>query len=52
MLRNDNEGSNADPFKVYVRVRPFLERELEGDNRSLSKPGVSVDENAVRIPIN
>jgi hypothetical protein len=26
---NDNENNSIDPFKVYVRVRPLLEREIQ-----------------------
>jgi len=36
-----NKNSNdviVDPFKVYLRIRPFIERELNGDqNRSALK---------------
>jgi hypothetical protein len=31
MQKNENEINNIDPFKVYVRVRPLLERELHGE---------------------
>jgi hypothetical protein len=27
MIKNDNESS-IDPFKVYIRVRPMLEKEI------------------------
>ncbi len=36
MIKNENENNIIDPFKVYVRVRPLLEREIvsEGENSS------------------
>ena len=47
---NKNENDGIDPFKVYVRLRPMLEREMyvgEGENRMKAKPTVFPEENAV-----
>ncbi len=41
MIKNENENLN-DPFKVYVRIRPFLEKEIGYD-----KPGVVVQDKIV-----
>jgi len=59
MIKNDNDNSSADPFKVYIRVRPFLEKELisDGDNSSNNlnnnnrslKAAVVTDENMVYV---
>jgi hypothetical protein len=59
MNRNENEIVN-DPFKVFVRIRPFLERELiidkdneksikdrERDRLIYNKNGIKVEENMV-----
>lgn len=54
MLKNENDGL-IDPFKVYVRVRPFLEREINyqetnvGELKNTSKPAVLVEDNKVII---
>lgn len=52
MLKNENDGM-IDPFKVFVRVRPFLEREINfqetnsGELKNMSKPAVLVEDNLV-----
>ena len=59
MIRNENEIVN-DPFKVYVRIRPILEREInldkedekslmdrDKDNFTYHKNGIKVEDNMV-----
>jgi hypothetical protein len=49
---NKNENDGIDPFKVFVRVRPLLEREIytgEGENKMKVKPTVFAEENAVNM---
>ncbi len=51
MNKNENEIAN-DPFKVYLRVRPLLERELTGEAEKYQiKSAVTVEDNCVRIKI-
>lgn len=46
----------VEPFKVYIRIRPFLERELkqisainqENPNKPIDKATLSVENNTVR----
>jgi hypothetical protein len=51
MIKNDNE-MNIDPFKVFIRVRPLLDREIISDvegGRGSVKPVVGVEDNLVII---
>jgi hypothetical protein len=51
MIKNENEIV-TDPFKVYVRVRPFLEREIapEGEGKvNPNKNAVVVEDHLVNI---
>jgi hypothetical protein len=47
-MKNDE---HSDPFKVYIRVRPLLERELviDVDGNNITKPGVLVENGFVII---
>jgi len=64
MIRNENEIVN-DPFKVYVRIRPILEREnyldkedeksikdRDKENFTYHKNGIKVEDNMVYSIIN
>jgi hypothetical protein len=49
MIKNENEPG-VDPFKVYVRVRPLLERELTGEVEKFQhKSAVVVEDNLVKF---
>lgn len=53
MIKNENEGV-LDPFRVYVRIRPFIERELnlsENDNKQMTRSCVLTEDNQVRYII-
>jgi hypothetical protein len=55
MLKNENIDGVLDPFKVFVRVRPLLEREIvyqetiNGELKNVTKPAVLVEDNLVYL---